>query len=189
MPRLRQNRSLGRGTGKAGRPTVTDLIMHVRRRLTYGPPNLPCARSWQRSLNGSRISVEMKPYEQCKLWRIRTLSQHVKNLRTTTQPDLKPLPRSQKNYSSQMTFYDVRSFDSSDRASTSEQHRKIRRPNTDNDDLSGLGSYTRTKPIPKKVKKVEDLKLQHEYEIKSLRAEMEQIRADQRRLQTEISSV
>ena len=36
---------------------------------------------------------------------------------------------------------------------------------------------------------VEELKLQHEYELKSLRAEVERVRADQRRLQTEVSSV
>ena len=34
-----------------------------------------------------------------------------------------------------------------------------------------------------------ELKLQHEYDIKSLRAEMERIPVDQRRLQTEVSSV
>ena len=33
------------------------------------------------------------------------------------------------------------------------------------------------------------MKLKHDYEIKSLRAEMERIRADQRRLQTEVDSV
>ena len=69
-----------------------------------------------------------------------------------------------------MTFYDVRSSDLSNRASTLEQRPKIRRPNPDNDDYSSLGSYTRTKPIPKKDKKFEELKLQREYEIKFLRA-------------------
>ena len=80
-----------------------------------------------------------------------------------------------------MTFYDVRS---SDPPSTPEQRRKIRRPTPDEDDISSLGSYSRTKPIPKKDKKVEELKLKHKYEINSLRAE-----ADQRRLQTEVSSI
>ena len=93
------------------------------------------------------------------------------NLKATTQPDSN------------------RSSDSSDPPSTPEQHRKIRRPSPYNDDLNSLGSYTRTKPIPKKDKKVEELKLQHEYEIKSLRAEVEGIRADQRWLQTEVSSI
>ena len=82
-----------------------------------------------------------------------------------------------------MTFNDLlylrrRSSDSSDPSSTPEQRRKIRRPTPDEDDISSLGSYTRTKPIPKKDKKVEELKLKHDYEIKSLRAEMERIRAD-----------
>jgi len=47
-------------------------------------------------------------------------TQHVANLKATTQPnsDVKSLPGSQNNYSPQMTFYDVRSSDSSDRAST-----------------------------------------------------------------------
>jgi len=88
-----------------------------------------------------------------------------------------------------MTFYDVGSSNSSDPPSTPEQRRKIRRPTPDEDDVSSLGSYTRTKPIPKKDKKVEELKLQHKYEINSLCADVERIRADQRRLQTEVSSV
>ena len=87
-----------------------------------------------------------------------------------------------------MIFYDVRSSDSSDPPSTPEQRWKIRRPTPDEDEISSLGSYTRTKPIPKKDRKVEELKLKHDYEIKSLRAEMERIRADQRRLQTEVGS-
>ena len=88
-----------------------------------------------------------------------------------------------------MIFYDVRSSDSSDPPSTPEQRWKIRRPTPDEDEISSLGSYTRTKPIPKKDRKVEELKLKHDYEIKSLRAEMERIRADQRRLQTKVGSV
>ena len=88
-----------------------------------------------------------------------------------------------------MTFYDVRSSDSSETATTPEQRRKIRSPTPDNDDWSSWGSYTRTKPIPKKDKKVVELNFQHEYDIKSFCAEMERIRADQRRLQTEVSSV
>ena len=56
-----------------------------------------------------------------------------------------------------MTFYDVISSDSSETATTPEQRRKIRSPTPDNDDLSSLGSYTRTKPIPNKNKKVEEL--------------------------------
>ena len=96
--------------------------------------------------------------------------------------------RVRKNYSPNMTFYDVRTSDSSDSfdpPSTTEQSRKIRRPSPDEDDISSLGSYTITKPIPKMDKTVDELILQHEYEIKSLRAEV----ADQRRLQTEVSSV
>jgi hypothetical protein len=53
-------------------------------------------------------------------------------------------------------------FDSSDPPSTPEQRRKIRRPTPDEDDMSSLGSYTRTKPVPKKDKKnkkVEEFKL------------------------------
>jgi len=96
------------------------------------------------------------------------LSHHVVNLRATSQPDSdhKSLPGSEENYSPNMTFCDVRSSDSSDPPSTPEQRRKIRRP-TPEEDISSLG-YTRTKPIPKKDKKVEELKLKHNYEIKSL---------------------
>ena len=39
-------------------------------------------------------------------------------------------------------------------------------------DLS-LGSYTRPKPILKKDKLVEEMKLQYEFEIKALRTEIE----------------
>jgi hypothetical protein len=92
-----------------------------------------------------------------------------------------------------MTFYDVIiSYRLIRSAVDTEQRRKIQRPTPDEDDMSSLGSYTSTKPVPKKDKKnkkVEELKLQHEYEIKSLRAEVERIRADQRRLQTEVSIV
>jgi len=78
--------------------------------------------------------------------------QHVEMLRETTHPDSdhKPLPGLQDNYSPQLTFFDLRSSDSSNRASTPVQPRKIQRSNPDNDDLSSLGSYTRTKLIPKK---------------------------------------
>ena len=115
----------------------------------------------------------------------------MKNLKVTTKPDSdqKSLPGSVNNYSPHITFYDVRSSDSSKTATIPEQRRKIRHPTPNNDVLSSLGSYTRTKPIPKKDKLVEELKRQHEHEIKSLRAEMERIRVDQRRLQTKVSSV
>ena len=105
-----------------------------------------------------------------------------------THPDFDPNlpPGWLESYSPKMTFFDLRS---SDRASTPEQRRKIRRHNPNDGDVLIMGSYTRTKPIPKKDKKVEGLKLQHEYEISTLRADMERIRAEQRRLQTEVRSV
>ena len=68
-----------------------------------------------------------------------------------------------------MTFYDARSSDSSDPPLTPEQRVRVRQSNPDDDDLRSLGSYTRPKPIPKKDKLVEELKLQHQFEIKSLR--------------------
>ena len=58
-----------------------------------------------------------------------------------------------------MTFYDARLSDSSDPPSTPEQRVRVRRPNPDNNDLRSLGSYTRPKPIPKKDKLVEEMKL------------------------------
>jgi hypothetical protein len=66
-----------------------------------------------------------------------------------------------------MTFYDARSSDSSD--------------------LRSLGSYTRPKPIPKKL--VEEMKLQLKFEIKSLRTEMERMKVEQRRLKDDVNSV
>jgi len=60
--------SLRRGTGKAGQPTVTDQI-----KAREAVADLRASEAaLRKSVNGSRISVEMKPYEQCKLWRIRT---------------------------------------------------------------------------------------------------------------------
>ena len=86
-----------------------------------------------------------------------------------------------------MTIFGLRSSEISKRVSTPEQHRKVWRPNPDGDDLHNLGSYTRTEPILQKDKKVEELKLLYEFEIKGLGAEMERTRAEQRRLQTEDS--
>ena len=79
-----------------------------------------------------------------------------------------------------MTFFDLPSLDSSDRASTPKQRRRVRLPNPDDENLHSLDSYTKTKHIPKKDKKVEELKLQYECEIKNLFGEMELIRAEQR---------
>jgi hypothetical protein len=88
-----------------------------------------------------------------------------------------------------MTFYDARSSDSSDPPSTPEQRTRIKRPKPDDDDLRSLGSYTKTKPIPKKDKVIEELRLQHQFEIKSLRAEMDRMKAEQRRMQSDVNSV
>ena len=66
-------------------------------------------------------------------------------------PDADPNPppgRLEKYYSPQMTIFDLRSADSSERASILEQRRKVRRPNPNDDNVSSLGSYTRAKPIP-----------------------------------------
>ena len=73
------------------------------------------------------------------------LSQHVANLKATPQPesDNKSLPEIVKNYSPNMTFYDVRSSDSSDPPSTPEQRRKIGRPTPEEEDKRSIG-YTRT---------------------------------------------
>jgi len=68
-----------------------------------------------------------------------------------------------------MTFFDLRSSDRFERASIPEHRRHIRRPHPDDDDLRSLGSYTRTnRRIPRKDNIVEELKLQHEFEINSL---------------------
>jgi len=88
-----------------------------------------------------------------------------------------------------MTFYDIRSSYSSDTPSTPEQRQRVRRPKPDDDDLRSLGSYTRPKPIPKKNKLVEEMKLQHEFKIESLRTEMERMKAEQRRLKDDVNSV
>ena len=87
-----------------------------------------------------------------------------------------------------MTFYDARSSDSSDSPSTPEQRTRIKRTKSDDDGLCSLGSYTEPKPITKKDKVVEELRLQHQFEIKSLRAEMDRMKAEQRRMQTLIAS-
>ena len=79
-----------------------------------------------------------------------------------------------ENYEPTMTFFDLRLSDSSNRALTPEKRRKG--PTPDDYDLHSLGSYTRTKPVPNKDKKVEELKLQLELEIKGFRDEMECIR-------------
>jgi hypothetical protein len=86
-------------------------------------------------------------------------------------------------------MYDARSSDSSDPPSTPEQRTRLKRPKPDDDDLRSLGSYTKPKPIPKKDKIVEELTLQHQFEIKSLRAEMERIKAEQRRMKDDVNSV
>ena len=88
-----------------------------------------------------------------------------------------------------MTFYDARSSDSSDPPLTPEQRVRVRRPNPDDDDLRSLGSYTRPKPIPKEDKLVEEMKLHHQFEVKSLRTEMERMNAEQRRLKDDVNSV
>ena len=77
----------------------------------------------------------------------------------------------------------TRSSESSETPSTPEQRVRVRRPNPDDDDL------TRPKPIPKKDKLVKELKLQHQFEIKSLRTEMERMKAEQRRLKDDVNSV
>jgi len=88
-----------------------------------------------------------------------------------------------------MTFYDARSSDSSDPPLTPEQRVRVRRPNPDDDDLRSLCSYTRPKPIPNKDKLVEEMKLHHQFEIKSLRSEMERMNAEQRQMKDDVNSV
>ena len=63
-----------------------------------------------------------------------------------------------------VTFFDLRSSDSSEKASTQKQRRHVRRPHPDDDDLWSLRSYTR----PNK-----EMKLQLELKIKVFCTEME----------------
>ena len=85
-----------------------------------------------------------------------------------------------------MTFFDLRSSDSSEEASKPEQRRHV---HSDDDVVWSSGSYIRPQPIPKKDKLVEEMKLQYEFEFKALRAEMERIRAEQRRMKDYVNSV
>ena len=85
-----------------------------------------------------------------------------------------------------MTFFDLRSSDSSEEASKPEQRRHV---HSDDDVVWSSGSYIRPQPIPKKDKLVEEMKLQHEFEIKALRTEMERMRSEQRRLKDDVNCV
>ena len=64
-----------------------------------------------------------------------------------------------------MPIFDLRSLNTSDRASTPNDAGTF---DPDDDDLQSLGSYAQIRPIPKMDKKVEQPKLQHEFEIKTL---------------------
>jgi len=66
-----------------------------------------------------------------------------------------------------MTFLDLRSSDTSNRVSTPKQSRIGGQNTLDDVDLHSPDSYVRTKPIPKQEKKVDKLKIQHEFEIKA----------------------
>ena len=102
--------------------------------------------------------------------------QQVQQLRgiSSSDHDSNPPPGSlEKPVEPIMTFFDLRSSDSSEQASTPEQRRHVRRPHLDDDDLWSLGSYTRSKPIPQKDKLVEEMKLHYEFEIKALGTEIE----------------
>jgi len=84
--------------------------------------------------------------------------QHLRRL-SSSDHDSNPSPGFlEKTFEPIMTFFDLRSSNSSEKASTLEQRRHVRRPHPDNDDLRSLGSYTRPKPIPKNDKIVEELK-------------------------------
>jgi len=89
MPRLRQNRSLGYGTGKAGWPTVTDLII---------------AREAEADVRASETVLRKELAEEPKRFEdfrrdetLRTMQivadkdlkfiQQVENVRETIQPD------------------------------------------------------------------------------------------------------
>ena len=128
MPPHPEIKSLGCGAGKDGRPTVTDLIK----------PREASLRASEASFR-KELAEERRRYEDFRRKEtIRTMQtladkdlvfiQQVEKLREITHSDSeqKPLSGLQENYSPQLTFFDLRSSDSSDMASTPEQHRKIR---------------------------------------------------------------
>ena len=84
---------------------------------------------------------------------------------SNSENDSNPPPGLLNNPEPVMTFYDARSSDSSDPPSTPEQRTRLKRPKPDDDDLRSRGSYIKPKPIPKKDKLLEELKLQHQFEI------------------------
>jgi hypothetical protein len=108
---------------------------------------------------------------------------------STSEHDSNPPEGLLNNPEPVFQMYDARSSDSSDPPSTPEQRTRLKRPKPDDDDLISLGSYNKPKPISKKDKAVEELRLQHQFEIKSLRAEMDRMKAEQQRMQNDVNSV
>ena len=192
MPPPPANKSMGRGSGKDGRPTISDIIQAqeaeaasrdaeaaLRKELVEENKRHEAFR-WEDSCQTSRIIAEKELEYLQQVQKLRGLSSSEKDSNPPTGLLNVPEPV--------MTFYDARSSDSSDPPSTPEQRTRLKRPKPDDDDLRSRGSYTKPKPIPKKDKLVEELKLQHQFEIKSLRAEMERMKAEQRRLKTTLTA-
>ena len=86
-------------------------------------------------------------------------------------------------------MFDLRSSHISERYSTPEKRRELRRTHPDDDDLRSLGSLTRHKLIPKIDSEVDRLNRQHDNEIRALRADFEMMRNEQQRLRDEVGSV
>jgi hypothetical protein len=187
MPPPPASKSLGRGSGKAGRPRVSDLAQsraneaQLRQQLTEERQKHDAFRQEEQRRTAKLIEEKEQQY-LLQVQEIRGLS--------TSEHESNPPQGLLNNPEPVLQFYDARSSDSSDPPSTPEQRTRLKRPKPDDDDLRSLGSYNKpTKPISKKDRKIEELRLQHQFEIKSLRAEMERVKAEQRRMKDDANSV
>ena len=142
------NKGLGRGSGKDGRPLVSDLVQAreneaaLRKQLEKERKKHAAFRTEETDRTARMIEERELEYVQ-QVQKLRGLS--------NSEHDSNPPPGLLYKPEPVMTFYDARSSDSSDPPSTPEQRVRVRRQNPEDDDLRSLGSYTRPKPIPKRI--------------------------------------
>ena len=151
MPLPPENKGLERGSGKHGRPTVSDLIQAQEAEAVMRDSEVSLRKELAEERKRNEAFRNHAEHHASSDKEIEYLQQvqHLRGLSSSDHNSNPPPSLLGKTFEHTMTFFDLRSSDSSERVSTPEQRRHVRRPHPDDDDLRSLGSYTSTKRIPK----------------------------------------